>query len=438
MPLLSKTPWRQYAIRRRTWWQWVEALLVPVIGLALALLVHPDDAFTRHDGFPWLWLAPLLVALRYGVLPGLLSGGVLLAAWPVWGDAPIPPAAYFIGGLMLVIIGGQFSGLWHTRERRVQELNQYLDQRMDQLARRYHLLRLSHERLEQNLISRPQTLRDSLAKLRDLLATLPPHEGLSAAQPFLDFMTEFCQLEGAVIFAAQKNRLLPDPVALVGRDMDYQVDDPLIRFALDRRELCHVQSENIDIAPSKLLVALPLKNSLGQLMGLLAVKQMPFFALTDDNLQMLSVLSAYYTEQIVVRDSAAALLDVMPDCPREFAYEVFNLQRVQRETGISSVIVVQIFHPGRHQRDAFELVRKHQRALDQVWAIDTTRNRLLVTLMPLATLVSLEGYLARIEHLLREQLALTLAEAGYETRHVELSQPAGWLLLQDVLNANRN
>ena len=335
------------------------------------------------------------------------------------------------------MVGGQFSGLWHTKERRVQELNQYLDERMDQLARRYHLLRLSHERLEQNLISRPQTLRDSLAKLRDLLASLPPHEGLSAAQPFLDFITEFCQLESAVIFSAEKGRLQEDPIAFTGRDMAYEMNDALIRFALDRRQLCHVQTEDIDLAPSDLVVALPFLNSMGQLMGLLAIKRMPFFALTDDNLQMLQVLSAYYIEQIVVRDSAAALLDVMPDCPREFAYEVFNLQRVQRETGISSVIVVQIFHPGRWQRDAFTLVRKHQRALDQAWAIDTARNRLLVTLMPLATLTSLEGYLARIEHLLGEQLGITLVEAGYETRHVELSQPAGWLLLQDVLNANR-
>ncbi|WP_051711264.1 PelD GGDEF domain-containing protein [Andreprevotia chitinilytica] len=428
----------QQAFWQRTSWQWCEAILLSTVGLGIGRLLSPQDVYGIHAGFPWQWLGPLLVALRYGVLPGLLSALVLLAGWPWFGDGAVP-AAYFIGGLMLVMIGGEFSGIWNTRIRRVQELNQYLDERMDQLARRYHLLRLSHERLEQNLISRPLTLRDALAQLRTMLIDLPPSQGLSGAQPFIEFLTQFCQLESAQLFEVTDGKTVGEPVARIGPpESDSNRDDPLLRFAMQRRELSHVQTEGIDEGGSALLVAVPLITSLGRIRGILAVKRMPFFALNDDTLQMLSVLCAYYIEQLVVRDTAAPLLDVMPDCPVEFAYELFKLQRVQRETGLSSMIVVQIFHPSRWQRDVFDTVSNTQRGLDQIWRITTAANKLIVTLMPLATEVSVQGYTARIEHLIQEKHGIGPAEARYECRTVDLARPGGWLLLQDVLSASRN
>lgn len=419
-------------------WQWVEAVAIPIAALWLAWLINPADPFCLNRDFPWPWLAPLLVALRYGVLPGLLSGGILLAAWlQLAGKMTFPPS-YFLGGFILAMIAGEYGSLWRTRIRRVEELNYYLDDRLEQLSRHHLLLRLSHERLEQGLISRPVTLRDALAHLSALMKQSSTDAKLPAAQPLLEFLAQICQLEQAAILACENGQINPEPLAQIGKKERYPADDPLIVYAQERKQLCHIQTESMDRGDSQLLLALPLVTSTGELRGILAVRQMPFFALTDDTLQMLAALGAYYVEQMVVEAVAAPVLKVMPSCPPEFAYETFKLQRLQHETGISSAIIVLIFKPGRSQHDLLNLVRQQQRSQDMTWEIQQGDNHILATLMPLCNIAAVEGYLARIDTILRARTGQDMAQAGIMHNQVDLARPGGLLLLEDLLRRHRD
>src|SRR6185436_2819114 len=61
---------------------WVEAIIIPILGIALCWLASPEDPFFVHKGeFPWTWFAPVLVALRYGVMAGITSSAVMVVAW---------------------------------------------------------------------------------------------------------------------------------------------------------------------------------------------------------------------------------------------------------------------------------------------------------------------------------------------------------------------
>jgi hypothetical protein len=109
-------------------WLWLEAVIIPVIGIGLCWLASPEDPFFINKGeFPWTWFAPVLVALRYGVMAGIASTGVLLIGWffITPSDAAFPKL-YFLAGLILVMIAGEYSTTWRTRLRRVGELNAYL------------------------------------------------------------------------------------------------------------------------------------------------------------------------------------------------------------------------------------------------------------------------------------------------------------------------
>lgn len=418
-------------------WVWAESLLIPALALALSWLIQPQDPYGFARSFPWIWLAPLLIALRYGVLPGASSCAVLLLAWPLLGGGQAFPSAYFLGGGILTLIAGEYSGLWRTRMRRLEELNGYLDERIEQLSRRHHLLRLSHERLEQNLISKPVTLRDALAQLATLLKTDTGPGNLPAAQACLDFLAQIGQFESAAIFEYSGQALNPQAVAQLGWNAGDYHRDPLLVHACKLRRLCHVQTESLQDANTAFLLALPLVSGAGQLRGVLAVRQMPFFALNDDTLQMLAALGAYYAEQITVHEIAAPILEIMPDCPPDFAYETFKLQRVQRETGLSSAIVILTLRSGPLQNDLFNVIQKAQRSQDMIWPIQLGGHRILVTLMPLCSLSAVEGYLVRIEQLLSERFACDFHKARIETAQVDLGQPGGLLILQDLLRRNR-
>ncbi|MGP1684403.1 MAG: PelD GGDEF domain-containing protein, partial [Giesbergeria sp.] len=154
----------------RPWAMVVEMLVLPLVALALGFAWNPLDPLWSTAAFPWSWLAPVILALRYGPLPGLGGAGVLLVGWLAVnvGHYDAFPQLFFLGGLILVMLVGEFSSLWQARTRRAETLQLYLDQRLEHLVRQYYLLRLSHDRLEQELIGRPMSMRDALSTLQEV------------------------------------------------------------------------------------------------------------------------------------------------------------------------------------------------------------------------------------------------------------------------------
>jgi hypothetical protein len=54
---------------------------------------------------------------------------------------------------VLTLLCGQFAEVWNARSRRLRGVNAYLEERLTMLTKNHFLLRLSHERLEQDLLS---------------------------------------------------------------------------------------------------------------------------------------------------------------------------------------------------------------------------------------------------------------------------------------------
>ena len=183
---------------------WIESAVFTAVAVLIGRLIAPEDPLFISAQFPWPWLAPILLALRYGVPPGVMSSAILLAAWYVFQDDPViadVPKLYFLGGLITVMVCGEYSGLWRTRLRRLTEVNAYLENRVERATRRLYLLHLSHERLEQDMLSRPATLRDAIGALRQRINMGGQEGPLPGAQDLLEFLAQHCQLEAAALYA---------------------------------------------------------------------------------------------------------------------------------------------------------------------------------------------------------------------------------------------
>ena len=158
-----------------------EIVLLPLIAVGLGIILNPEDPLWIHASFPWVWFAPVVLALRYGPLAGMGAAGILLLTWLGLntGQHDSFPKLPFLGGLILIMLIGEFSSLWVARTRRAETVQVYLDQRLEYLTHQYYLLRLSHDRLEQDLISRPMAMRDALKTLRDISASDHDRKNLS-------------------------------------------------------------------------------------------------------------------------------------------------------------------------------------------------------------------------------------------------------------------
>lgn len=410
----------------RPWIVLLEALLLPALALTLGWWLNPQDPLWVHADFHWAWLAPMIVALRYGPLTGLLSASVLLAGWMLLHqgrDEPFPQV-FFLGGLILVMLVGEFSSLWVARTRRAESVQHYLHQRMEHLIRQYYLLRLSHDRLEHELIGRPMSMRDALKTLRGLGSME------SDAQTLLRLLSQYCQIGAAALYRVDGEQLDTQPLASIGAPITLDDNDPLVRQALETHKLCHVVQTLSLKQQSQYLMAAPLLDLGGDIYGLLLVDDMPFFALQEENLQTINLLLGYYTDGLSTQALAQPLLQHWPDCPAEFAFEMQRLWHMHQTTGVPSMVVALEFTPTAIERDLPQQLLRLRRLMDETWLIQGERRALLAVLMPLGDSATAEGFLARLENWIHQKESISLADAGIFPHQLPLSQTPPLGLLQ--------
>ncbi|MEV8472207.1 PelD GGDEF domain-containing protein [Ralstonia sp. UNC404CL21Col] len=421
----------------------LETLGAVVAAIGIVWLFVPDNPLLLGYGFPWMWLVPLILALRYGTLLGALAALVVLGAWAVFygqtAAAGSFPRMYFLGGLMLVLIGGQYGDIWGARLSRARTVNGYLNDRLAALTKNHFLLRLSHERLENDLLAKPTTLRDTLTQLRNIALAAREHGAgdnapdvaqLPGAEPFLQWTAQACQLEVAAMVRVTGNRIDTEPVARVGTPFDIVADDPLIRHCIDTHTLGHPQAPELRNVnnpedSSRYVACAPVLSGADELIGLLVVHQMPFLSLSYENLQFLLVLLGYYADGVRHLTVSSEILDLVPDAPYEFALDLGRLARLHRDTGIDSSVVALIFDKDETSDALFESVVRSRRALDVVWQANGKNRRAIITLMPLSGAGAVSAYLVRIEDSLRAQFGVDFegGRISVQTLHVTGEHP---------------
>lgn len=425
----------------KQYWQWGESLGISIAAFFLSYVILPTDPLNTQ-GYPWIWIAPILIALRYGVLMGVASVLVFLLGWLIWANDPaisdgVFPHLTFLGGTLVVMICGEFSGVWISRTRRVEELQHYTEQRLEMLTRRLYLLSLSHDRLEQDLIGRPASLREGLKVLNRIL---PAENGLPGSELYLALVVRHCNLSVAGLHAVNDGKISPDPVASVGVFTAVDETDPLVTHCLNTGELVHINTEeNLEKLPSRYLVAVPAKTSDGHIVAILVVEKMPFFALQLENMQTLTVLSSYYADTISSSEFTEYLTDHLQDCPIDFFKAIYTLRRLQRDMQISSMLVGFVARDTHESKEQFKSIVSAVRGLDETWTLVRGDWRICLVLLPLSGDDSLGGYLDRIERNFVERFGLRPGKSGVLTRSITLDQdPVSAKLDRFILELTRS
>ena len=414
-----------------TGWRAVgETVLIMVVALAIGSVLVPENPLLFGTGFPWVWLLPLVIALRYGTLMGALGAAVLLGGWYVFygmGATPQPfPGRFFLGGLRFVLVAGQFGVIWSARLMRANQVNGYLGDRLAALTKNHFLLRLSHDRLENDLLARPTTLRDTLTQLRRVALNDHSQSTLPGAEAFLKLASQACQLEVVALFEVKQEQPATEALVSLGGKMTLDPRDPLVEYCLGTRTLAHVRVPELrHMTGTRYLAVAPVISGEQELIGVVAIEQMPFLSVSHENLQFLMVLLGYYADGVRHAEATRSILEMLPECPYEFALDYSRLARMQRDTGIESTVVALVFDMDESRNALYEQVRRSSRALDVTWAAQGTTRRAFLTLMPFAGESALAAYLVRIEDSLEAQFGVNFeaAHISFEKLTVTADQP---------------
>lgn len=420
------------------WAQWLEIFLIPLLAVGLAWWASPTDPLLLKAPFSWLWLAPVLVALRYGVYPGLLSCVPILLNWlladytgVIGGDFT---PGYFFGGGLLVLVCGEFADVWRDRNERMDETNLYLTERLSRLTKRHLLLNLSHDRLEQEMLARPGSLRDALARLRSIaIEGEPDHPQMPGAVGLLQLLSQYVNIESAALYLLEKRGdgvVLGPLIARIGEPEPLAPDDELLRLALVENNLAHIASHEVSLErnTSQLVVA-PLISGSDDLIGVMAVTRMPFFSLNVENLQMMSVILAYYADNVRHAPRVRDLQGQLPTVPALFAEELVRMTLMQQKVGIASHIVVMTFAGAKSEEIPAEFLRI-KRGLDLYWQTRVNDKPVIAVLLPFASPSATQGFQLRIEGWLAARFAGSFESLGIQVKTIdfELQDPVAALI----------
>lgn len=409
--------------------QWLEVVFIPLIALGIAWLARPDDPVLAGSRFPWLWFAPILIALRYGVLPGLIASIPLVLNWLVADQlglvaSDFSPDLFFAEGL-LVLLCGEFSDVWRDRNRRMDETNLYVTERLSRLTKRHLLLNLSHDRLEQEMLARPGSLRDALARLRTIaIEKSQARDPMPGATGLLHLLSQYVNIESAVLYTLVPQRSgygLGTQVAQVGEPGVLAPDDELLQLALEQNSLAHIANKEASLQrKTNQLVVAPLIAGSDTLVGVLAVTRMPFFSLNVENLQMMSVILAYYADNIHNALEVRQVQERLPILPALYAEELVRMLSMQQKVGVTSHIVVMTFGGAKHEEIAADFLRI-KRGLDLYWQTYIHGQWVIAVLMPFASSAATNGFLERIEAWLLLRYEGDFDSLGIHLRTIDFS-----------------
>lgn len=422
-------------------WAWLETPLLTALVLGLCYWLHPADPLFLQ-GFPWPILAPLLLAVRYGFLQGACSAALLVLAALVLHRLGTPgyvqlPGSFIVGVLVSSMVVGEFRDLWGRRLERLQTANEYRQYRLDEFTRAYHVLRSSHERLEQRVAGSDTSLRSTLLLLRRQLQDKSEGDLLAQMAPsLLGVLGQYGSFNAAALFAVQDGEAqLQRPLAEVGEPGQVPADDLLLTLCLQRGEVVSVRDSYLETGReeqvSALQACIPLLSVDGQVLAVVAVHSMPFFAFNERTFTLLALLGGHMADllqtprQLLRPDDAEA---------RRFSQQLRRARRDAAEHDLpGSLAFVEL--PADSEK-LQKLLVESQRGLDlQVLVPRANGGDGLLVLMPLTDQDGSRGYRQRLDRMVQERFenASTLSELGVVIHNFEIRQQQSDSALADFL-----
>lgn len=416
---------RFWTWRKNNLWGWVEAGVLTALTLFFCHYMNPANPLYIKTAFPWPWIAPLIIVLHYGFGPSLLSVGMIALMAIFQRDAGtlsvIDFQDYLLSGVTVILICAIFSASWIDRMNNAEVLQAYTDERLQSLSRSYYMLRISSEYLEQNIISKPLTLRMALAALQKLNLEQTTDLSHDVAQSFLQIIAQFCSVNTLGIYLFRDKQLSTVPYAEIGFMGHLAPQDPLIKKCLESREISYSSINEVEDARyCNYLIAVPLITNDDTFLGILAIKEMPFWSLNEEMVRVLSILVYYFIKEIAVNTDLRHLLHIYPDCPVDFLRQLTKLIPLKKAMNIDSAfIAVMVSKDLRPHNVIYNLVNQH-RLLDSFWTLEFDDYDVLITLMPFTDAAGIHGYLTRVTNYLQSDLGLSFEKEQIKLRSAQL------------------
>lgn len=409
---------------------WIKSLgditvFLLLISAFLIVAMPKVPFFLIKNTFPWLEIFVIAITLRYGLLSGFIfTFGIFVITMVFTGSYSLyafQNGSLFVGYLVTVIMCAEFRTYWTRKDSILVERNNYLSRQFEKLVYQFSMLQLSHDRLEQSLISKPISLRQALQELNELLIKKENGELTPAiASRYLQLLAYYCNMERAGLYLFKQGQLENLPIASFGlKEIELQ-KSPLIAACIENTNTMYFSVTSLKVNQyGSYIAAVPFKNSEGHLLGLLLIQEMPFLSFSDETLEQLSLLLSYVADSYSDVHETHAIIERYPFCPPAFASELIQLVYCAKKFDIESTLFVFYISAGKYADVILNEIQQQKRGLDLMFSYQKDNIIMCCVLLPLTSMSLSNLYLDRIRNLLLDRHKIRFHE---EDNHITYNQ----------------
>lgn len=274
---------------------WLESAFITLLLPAAGWAWNAQDPFFLQASVPWVVLAPLLVGLHHGFACAFASalcvlGGAVLS-WRM-GLAQIAafPVGYAAVVGLLGPLAGEYRDTWQRALAKLRHEDEERCARLKRLTRAYHLLKRSHDLLEQRMASGGPSLQAVLERAQDHLRGCGEYDLAGAAGAILRLFGDYGQVQVASLHMVRGGRMTDAPAAELGKAPPVTSEHPMVLDAIITGTLTSVREERLAAGEHGPLACVPLVDVDGRVWGAVVIHEMPFISLHEEHLALLAVL----------------------------------------------------------------------------------------------------------------------------------------------------
>ncbi len=400
-------------------YSYLETALILTAFMVIGYLFEPEDPLLIHYEMMYLVLVMMIITLFHGIGNGLVAVLITVSVLQLfYQEFPVREFLYLF---ILVLVLGEFHYFWNRKIIQNSSKNTYLRIKLDELTNAFYTLKISHDQLEKNYVFKPMSLRNSIRMLKEAYVK----EG-DYYKEFLTLLHKSFNVSEAELCLVHKDRLYDvydekrtDPIGK---------GDPMVEAAFVKKSPMYVSSQEVQ-NNSEYLAVIPAV-SYDRVKGMLLIKKMPFLSFNKDTLITISVLIAYFIDELEKWHSIKSAKDSPVD--ESFAFELKRVHKLYVKYDVESTILVIKSKDELLSHLIVEMVEKNLRSLDMFSTHKASGCEVLAILFPFADEASARGFLQRLFKLMKieeedERLEFSLfdiSELEIAKRYAEIENNA--------------
>ena len=411
---------------------WLETTAITVLFFGIGVWTHPEDPLLTLGAFPWSIFAIILIAMRYGSSEAFAAAVALHIAaaahaeftsaglWPL-------PLSFSLGILTCSLLIGEIRDNWEQKTEQLERSNEYRQARLEEFTHSYHVLKISHDALEQEHAGKRNSLRSALLNARAKLSTADPED---VGELLLNLLSTYIAARGASYHKVTGTQINADPDAILGKAEPLDAADTMLQRAVATLATVSVKPEDTQSLgsrePGSPVVIIPVVDAYQRLHGLVAITQIPFFSLTEKNLQLASIIASRFADCLKANERVSpseltTLTDRASDALYWFVYQTLRCLDQAQNFGIESHLLLHQFGKPDDADELVETVEGQTRGLDHTLSWRDPDGRLhLLMLLPLTNPDGANRFMQRFNGYIESNHGIDLLEAEISTHRLHV------------------